>query len=339
MIACQMSLFDGLASRDGRRSTDWTFAEDEALRAMWRTHSHTEIASILNRTPKAVRNRCYRLKLVDKSNDWSDEEVSKLKAIYTTAIAGCQIGLDRLAAEFGRHKANISRKARALGLTDMSRKKKEIRKIRVPKFATVEELRRAQSERAKRYIAEKGHPRGALGMKHTEEAKAKMAVSLKAWHASLTEEQKQEWKMKGLKTRAANGTMVPPRLGATWKAGWREIGGVRKYYRSKWEANYGHYLQWLKEKGQIAEWKHEPETFWFEGIKRGCVSYLPDFWVKEISGSEAYHEVKGWMDDRSVTKLKRMAKYHPNVKLVVIDSKAYTALKKSCQGLVPGWEQ
>jgi hypothetical protein len=132
--------------------------------------------------------------------------------------------------------------------------------------------------------------------------------------------------------------MAPPRLNASWKAGWREIGGTRKYYRSMWEANYAYYLQWLKELGHIADWKHEPKTFWFEGIKRGCVSYLPDFWIREVNGSEAYHEVKGWMDDRSVTKLKRMAKYHPTVKLVVIDSKAYAAIKRSCQGLVPGWE-
>jgi hypothetical protein len=316
----------------------WTEAEDEALRSMWRTHSHPEIAATLSRARNAVRNRCHRLGFVDTSGEWSEAELERLKAAYGHATSGNQIGLDQLAAEMGRHKTNISRKARALGLTDMCRKKKEERKIRLPKFSTDEERRKFQSEKAKRYIAEKGHPRGALGMKHTEEAKAKMAEGFRKWFDSATEEQKQEWKMKGLKTRAANGTMVPPRLGATWKAGWREIGGVRKYYRSKWEANYAHYLQWLKEKGQILDWKHEPETFWFEGIKRGCVSYLPDFWVKEVSGSEAYHEVKGWMDARSVTKIKRMAKYHPKVKLIVIDSKAYTALKKSCQGLVPGWE-
>lgn len=317
----------------------WAAAEDDALRSMWQTHSHTEIAATLGRPRSGVRNRCYRLGLVDTSGEWSEGELAKLKAAYERATSGNQIGLDQLAAEMGRHKTNVSRKARALGLTDMSRKKKECRKVKLRKFATDEELRRFHSEKAKRYIAENGHPRGALGMKHTEEAKAKMAEAFRKWHASATEEEKQVRLMKAMRTRERNGTMVPPRHGTTWKAGWREIGGVRKYYRSKWEANYAYYLQWLKEKGQIAEWKHEPETFWFEGIKRGCVSYLPDFWVKEISGSEAYHEVKGWMDDRSVTKLKRMAKYHLNVKLVVIDSKAYTALKKSCQGLVPGWEQ
>jgi len=129
-----------------------------------------------------------------------------------------------------------------------------------------------------------------------------------------------------------------PRSNATWKSGWREIGGVRKYYRSRWEANYARYLQFLKEQGKISEWKHEPKTFWFESIKRGCRSYLPDFWVKETNGQEAYHEVKGWMDDRSKTKIKRMKKYHPEVKLIVIDSKGYKALAKTCSVVVKGWE-
>ena len=64
-----------------------------------------------------------------------------------------------------------------------------------------------------------------------------------------------------------------------WQPGWREIGGKRKYFRSKWESNYARYLQFLKEHKQIEDWHHECETFWFEGIKRGVCSYLPDFKV------------------------------------------------------------
>lgn len=123
-----------------------------------------------------------------------------------------------------------------------------------------------------------------------------------------------------------------------WKAGWREIGGLRKYYRSRWEANYARYLQWLKEHGQIASWKHEPETFWFDGVKRGCVSYLPDFRVIDIDGRVIYHEVKGWMDDRSITKIKRMAKYHPTVRLIVIDGNGYKSIAKKVSGMIKDWE-
>ncbi len=121
-------------------------------------------------------------------------------------------------------------------------------------------------------------------------------------------------------------------------AAWREIGGVKKYYRSRWEANYARYLQFLKEQGKIKDWKHESKTFWFDGIKRGCVSYLPDFWVLENNGSEAYHEVKGFMDSKSKTKIKRMAKYHPTVKLIVVGSKEYSALRRNAAALIKGWE-
>ena len=127
-----------------------------------------------------------------------------------------------------------------------------------------------------------------------------------------------------------------------FRSGWREIGGKRNYYRSQWEANYARYLEWLKQRGEILDWEHEPETFWFEGIKRGVCSYLPDFRVTEKkrdgSISIEYHEVKGWMDGRSATKIRRMAKYHPDVKLIVIDAGQYRALCRDAAALVEGWE-
>lgn len=127
--------------------------------------------------------------------------------------------------------------------------------------------------------------------------------------------------------------------GPSWKAGWREIAGRRIFFRSRWESNYGLYLQWLKEHGIIAEWEHEPETFWFEKIRRGVRSYLPDFRVTELNGSIAYHEVKGWMDPKSKTKIKRMAKYHAQVKLIVISKNVYRGIEAKVSGLVVGWER
>ncbi len=110
------------------------------------------------------------------------------------------------------------------------------------------------------------------------------------------------------------------------------------WFRSRWEHNYGAYLEWLKVKGIIAEWEHEPETFWFLAIKRGVRSYLPDFRVTELNGSVSYHEVKGWMDPRSKTKIKRMAKYHKHIKLIVIPKATYKKIEFQVGGLVPGWE-
>lgn len=123
-----------------------------------------------------------------------------------------------------------------------------------------------------------------------------------------------------------------------WKAGKREVGGRIIHFRSRWEANYARYLEWLKSIGNITNWEYEPKTFWFEGIKRGTRSYLPDFRITENNGSQAFHEVKGWMDPKSKTKIKRMRKYYPDVKLIVVSSKNYRSLEKMVCRLVPGWE-
>lgn len=122
------------------------------------------------------------------------------------------------------------------------------------------------------------------------------------------------------------------------QAAWRTVGGTRSFFRSKWEANYARWLEYLRSQGNLEKWEHEPETFWFDGIRRGVCSYLPDFKVTRAGGSVEYHEVKGWMDPRSKTKIKRMAKYHPQVKLLVVDKKQYARLKRDVGPLVPGWE-
>lgn len=132
--------------------------------------------------------------------------------------------------------------------------------------------------------------------------------------------------------------IVFERIKKTWKASWREIGGQRKYFRSRWEANFARVLEFRKASGEILDWKHEPKTFWFDGIKRGCVSYLPDFLVTMPDGSELFYEVKGWMDERSMTKLKRMKKYYPKVRLELIDAKAYKELERSLSKIIDGWE-
>lgn len=199
-----------------------------------------------------------------------------------------------------------------------------------------DEQRKAFGLRIKKWIKENGHPKGASGLIHSKETKLKISFSAKKMWENMSEEKRDEY----AKRSAINGLKSNPikREGASWKCGWREIGGYKKYYRSRWEANYARYLQWLKEKGEIKQWKHESKTFWFDGIKRGCMSYLPDFEVTENDGFVCYHEVKGWMDDRSKTKIKRMAKYHPEVKLIVIDSKQYKILEKKIKGFISGWE-
>jgi predicted nuclease of restriction endonuclease-like RecB superfamily len=111
-----------------------------------------------------------------------------------------------------------------------------------------------------------------------------------------------------------------------------------QYFRSSWEANYARYLNWLVERGEIAEWKFEPDTFEFTEIKRGNRFYTPDFKITNKDGSIEYHEVKGYMSEDSRIKLKRMAKYFSEIKLILIDKESYKVLSRQLRNIIPNWE-
>jgi hypothetical protein len=112
-----------------------------------------------------------------------------------------------------------------------------------------------------------------------------------------------------------------------------------RYFRSSWEANYARYLNWLKKSGKVASWEFEPKTFIFEAIQRGTRAYTPDFRVVLPDGQVEWHEVKGWMDDKSKTRLARMAKYYPEEKIVLRDSKFFRWLNGSVlPKVIPNWE-
>ena len=123
-----------------------------------------------------------------------------------------------------------------------------------------------------------------------------------------------------------------------WKQQWLEIGGKKLYARSKWEANYACYLEFLKQNNQIKEWSHEPRTWWFDGIKRGVGSYNPDFEAILLDDTFYVIEVKGWMDSKSKTKIARMAKYYPHIRLKLIDKDWFKENSKKLKPIVKGWQ-
>jgi len=116
-----------------------------------------------------------------------------------------------------------------------------------------------------------------------------------------------------------------------------DLGGL--YVRSRWEANYARYLQWLEDQGQIVGWDYEPRTFDFP-VKRGIRSYTPDFRVDAADDTYEWHEVKGYMDDRSRVKLDRFRKYYPDEPpIVLIQGEELAAIARQVERLVPGWER
>ena len=317
----------------------WRAEDDRTLMALHGKMTIAQVAQEMGRSSASIRARVTTLGIAARPM-WSKEHEDILRAAYTAAGADGFVNLNEVAERLGRHKTNVCRKARELGLpTSATRRKVMSPKVRVPMFETVEARLADRSARMKRHIAVNGHVKGFKGKSHSQQAKILIGAAASTWWASMPEEKKQEHIMKALRTKVErHGQLAPNVKRGSWKAGWRDIGGRRVYFRSRWEANYGRYLEWLRVNGHIRSWEHEPETFWFESIKRGVRSYLPDFLVTEQNGDKAYHEVKGWMDSRSKTTISRFRKYYPQHKLIVIEAKAYHSIERKVSGLVSGWE-
>ncbi len=102
------------------------------------------------------------------------------------------------------------------------------------------------------------------------------------------------------------------------RKGWFVLGNKRIYFKSTWEVRMGNFLQNLLDNKEIYCWEYEPEEFWFHEIKRGTRSYLPDFKVTRIDGSHYWIEVKGYLDPKSITKIRRFKKYYPDEQIFVL---------------------
>lgn len=258
---------------------------------------------------------------------FTEAEKARIEAYYReTPVAS--FDLDALAAELSRPKTNISRFARGRGLTDRGRPSRP-------------EVLKQRGEALSAHWREHGHPRGALGLVHSSETRERIGEKSKeSWLVAKTfnvgifspeNRQKRSDRMT---------TLAAARSGENTYS--RCVGGRREdigpmYFRSKWEANYARYLNWLASLGEIDGWEYEPTTFWFEAIKRGVRSYKPDFLIHE-KGKSYFVEVKGWMDPKSKTKLARMKRYHPGVEVRLVGERQYKAIASKVSRLIKGWE-
>jgi hypothetical protein len=188
------------------------------------------------------------------------------------------------------------------------------------------------------------HPKGFLGGRHSDEQKKKQSnITKKMWADQESTFNSKPYRRK-LRDRMAKQAVsrlkkAGNNIYSRCKRGRREdLGDI--FFRSRWEANIARYLNLLIKQKDILKWEYETETFWFESIRRGVRSYTPDFKVWPSDGSEPYFvEVKGWMDAKSATKLKRMAKYYPNIKIKLIDQKTYNSIRASLGPIIEEWER
>lgn len=309
----------------------------DLIAAYSKERSLKSVAKLFGMCPQSVHERLRKSGVDTKQVGlWETWQVDLIRERYFQEHHKNKMNLQGLADQLGKHKSQVCEMARKLGLTDI-RRKYHARKD-APKFKTKAELFAHLSAIRKAWFAENEHPRGAAGMKHTQETKKMIGQKSKSRWDSMTKMQREDQTEKQVKARIANNTPPRQRIETTWKAGWREIGPQRIYARSRWEANIARMLEFRRISGDLISWEHEPVTFWFEKIKRGARSYKPDFRVIEKDKAPYFIEVKGWMDARSKTTLKRMKKYHPSVTVDVIDSKRYAVIKKQLQYVIEGWE-
>lgn len=320
----------------------WTKEDESLLTELYSEGIPTKlIAQQLQRTQKAVINKAYVMGL-SKSSLYTQDEVEYIKENYN------KMNIRQLAENIGRGKnwQNVSRKAKELGLTNVTKRKfrhsDQPKPVdRSPKFKTDEERAAYKSKVMKEWHATHEHPKGMLGKTHSKEYRVRRSKIMKGQWADPnsyfnSEENKQrqsESMSKSQNERIRRNQSLGYSRG---KGGTRSDLGI--YVRSSWEANVARYLNFLIKQKTIFKWEYEPDTFWFENIKRGTRSYTPDFKIWDTEDGDPYYwEVKGYMDAKSKTKLKRMAKYHPDVKVVVIGKDEYNDIKKN-KALIKNWE-
>lgn len=121
--------------------------------------------------------------------------------------------------------------------------------------------------------------------------------------------------------------------------GWREIGGKRYYFRSLWEINFAHYLEFLKKRDMITDWQYEPQIFAFpkDAYKAGPFYYCPDFFVTYPNGKHSWQEVKGYLTSAAKQKTKRFKKHFPDEELFIVGAAEMKQIREF-RNLIPNWE-
>jgi hypothetical protein len=293
----------------------WTDEEIDILKQYYPTHGKLFCCTLLGRPEGSIRQKSARLGL-------RQDITSAFFAEWQARAAQAHIGTKRPA------QAEVMRALHRQG-----------------KLLKTPQQKKTIGERMRRHFQIHGHPRGYLGHKHSEEALKKIAMaSLRNWndpttpgYQRLRNEIAQQRRSDALRARLNAGEEVLRRGYSRGRQGKRADLGI--YVRSAWEANFCRYLIWLQSRGDIYKWEYETDTFVFEAIKRGTRSYMPDFKIWETAESTPYYvEVKGWLDQKGKTKLERMAKYFPHIRVDLFDKTQYRDLENKLGRVIPGWE-
>ena len=317
----QLPLFHGVTDKpfvkgavhynsNPKKATDEQLIESYSrLKSVWKVGDEFGIRG------QSVHERLTRIGKITPMNVMTEPEIQRIREVYESGIMHGDTKLKELSKELGRTIPFISRFAGRMGLTTYSREH-------------TEESCKAIGKRTKAMIKKNGHPRGMLGHTHNAQARENIGRAAVLKWMSITNKEHHERVYKARLTSIARGvgSHTEGDHKKTWKGQWAQVGPHYHYFRSSWEIRYAQYLQEKWDNGEIQYWEPEESTFWFEDSSSSVRSYTPDFTVQENDYSETFHEVKGWMDDRSKKCLELMAKEYPSIKLILIDSKKYKQL-------------
>ena len=305
------------------------FSDEVAIRTYEQHKSVHKAAVVLGVSHSRLHRRLVALGHEFYKKGWSDAEDVQIRDYYRTTPTSDFCLSDLVNSLPGRTRSAVAHRASKLGLTDVKRS---------PNSGTLKKMAHVTEERWRT----QPHPKGMAGKKHTEEFKATMSTRVKrdwaTWKAFEIGPMSQEARQRRSDLATVRMSKAPASQAySRCKSGYREDLG-KIYFRSAWEANYARFLNYMIALGAVEWWEYEPETFWFEAIKRGVRSYKPDFRVKWTAESPRFVEVKGWMDPKSKTKLKRMKKYHPGVIVEVVGNKEYQGIKRKWSSFIQNWE-
>jgi endogenous inhibitor of DNA gyrase (YacG/DUF329 family) len=272
-----------------------------------------------------------------------------MRALYAQAQAEQRPPrLVEFCRKYGRHRQHIARKARRLGIqfrpVHGKAKITEARQRQRAEARKRERLRKAEARRkkAEAEAAWKNSPLGALlEAVRTEENKKRGGKASRDRWMRLTDDEKRavrDKQKRAMMARYGKGNVNRPNQTHT-----RGVGGIREdlgiYMRSTWEANWARYLNLAIAQGSVKAWEYEPVTFTFpDGADPDVRSYTPDFRVCMPDGAAVYHEVKGWMTDRSRRALQLMRQFYPDVVVQVFSRRAYQQLRQRWRDSIPEWE-
>lgn len=298
-------------------------SNDQIKSSYQKLKSCRKVANLFGMCPQSVHERLVSMGINNQINILTDSEKTRIQEFYNSGFKRGDGKLKDFSKSIGRTIPFISRYAKSEGLSNKNR-------------SVGAQVKENCSVNSKKWLEKNDHPKGMKGKTHSQEMKQSMSQRIKTYYKNLTPEKKALQYSKMVQSQRDNGVYNKPR--GSWNSAWRTIGGKTKFFRSRWEANYARYLQLLKEKGEIIDWEHEPQTFWFLEIMRGSRSYLPDFKITKLDGTHYWIEVKGWMDSRSLTKLKRFAKYYPDEVLVLIRGDWFKKNSDELMRVIPDWE-